>query len=270
MRLGIGSYAYAWACGVPGYPPERPLTAAGLVRVAHSLGVHVVQICDNLPLDRLSPGEIDALAALSASLGVSIEVGTRGIAPEQLSAYVDLAVLLGSPILRVVVDTATDHPSAAQITAMVRWLLPRLRDAGVTLAIENHDRFRARVLRGIMEDADSERIGICLDTVNSLGALEGPDAVMAELAPWVVSLHVKDFVVCRVGHAMGFVVEGRPAGEGMLDLPWLFSALARHGRDPNAILELWTPPEPTLAATIDKEALWVARSVVNLRALIPA
>jgi len=56
----------------------------------------------------------------------------------------------------------------------------------------------------------------------------------------------------------------------MLDLPWLFSALARHGRDPNAILELWTPPEPTLAATIDKEALWVARSVANLRALIPA
>ncbi len=269
MRLGIGSYAFAWACGVPGYPPKQPLTAADLLRTAATLGVGVVQICDNVPLGGLSPSEMDALAALAAELDIAIEVGTRGIALDHLARHIALAERLGSPILRVVADTATEHPSPAQVAATVRSLLPRLHAAGVTLAIENHDRFTARALRGIVDALASDRVGICLDTVNSFGALEGPAAAVEALGPWVVSLHVKDFAVTRVPHSMGFVVEGRPAGEGMLDVPWLLGEMARYGRDPNAILELWTPPEPRLADTIAKESAWAARSVANLRALIP-
>ena len=30
MRLGIGSYTYTWALGVPGHLPENPMTAADL------------------------------------------------------------------------------------------------------------------------------------------------------------------------------------------------------------------------------------------------
>jgi hypothetical protein len=40
------------------------------------------------------------------------------------------------------------------------------------------------------------------------------------------------------------------------------------GRDPNAILELWTPPAGTQAETVAKEATWARESVDYLRRLI--
>mgnify|MGYP000944512212 CR=1 FL=1 len=76
MKLGISSYTYPWAIGVPGYPPERPMSALGLLDRARDVGVEVVQICENLPLDRLAPAELEALAERARELGISLEVGT--------------------------------------------------------------------------------------------------------------------------------------------------------------------------------------------------
>jgi hypothetical protein len=50
-------------------------------------------------------------------------------------------------------------------------------------------------------------------------------------------------------------------------VPWLLEELGN--RDPNAILELWTPPEETLSATIAKEDAWAVASIEYLRKLIP-
>ncbi len=111
-------------------------------------------------------------------------------------------------------------------------------------------------------------VGICLDTVNSFGALEGPQVVVDTLGPLTVNLHVKDFTIFRASHMMGFTVEGRPAGQGKLDIPWLLGELKRHGRECNAILELWTPPESSLDETIRKEQQWAEESVTYLRKLI--
>ena len=63
MKLGIGSYAYYWATGAPGYPPDSPLTAYDLIDKAAALGVRVVQLDDNLPLHTFSSSEVEALAA---------------------------------------------------------------------------------------------------------------------------------------------------------------------------------------------------------------
>ncbi len=37
--------------------------------------------------------------------------------------------------------------------------------------------------------------------------------------PFTVNLHVKDFIIQRVGHQMGFTVTGTPLGKGMIQLP---------------------------------------------------
>ena len=121
----------------------------------------------------------------------------------------------------------------------------------------------------MIEAIDSPNVGICLDTVNSFGCLEGPAHVVANLAPFVSSLHVKDFTIRRAGHMMGFDVTGAPAGQGMLDIPWLLGELRAAGRNPNAILELWPPPESTVAATVEKEREWARESIRYLRTLIP-
>ena len=129
------------------------------------------------------------------------------------------------------------------------------------LAIENHDRLPAAHLAAMVQDLGPDWVGVCLDTVNSLGALEGPAVVVETLGPWIVNLHLKDFTIFRPPHMMGFTVEGRPAGSGQLNVPQLLEILAAHEREFSAVLELWTPPEPSLEQTIRKEQRWVRESV---------
>ena len=161
MKLGISSYTFTWAIGVPGHPPAHPMSAFGLLDKAQDLGVGVVQIADNLPLHALSSEEIAALAARADAAGVAIEVGTRGIAPDHLRTYLHLALRLGSPILRVVMDTAAQHPTPDEVVATVKAFVPALEAAGVTLAIENHDRFASAKLVEILRRIDGANVGVC-------------------------------------------------------------------------------------------------------------
>ncbi len=269
VRLGFGSYAFAWAIGVPGFPPSAPLDAFGLVRRAAEWGLKVVQIDDNLPLDRLPPSDLRSLRALADGSGVRLEVGTRGLLDDNLARYLEVAGALGSAILRVVIDAPGFEPGPDEVVASLRRLAPALERARVTLAIENHDRFPSAVLADMVRAAASPRIGICLDTVNSFGALEGPAVVVETLGPLTVNLHLKDFAVRRAVHKMGFAVDGTAAGEGRLAIPWLLERMRAFGRDPSAILELWVPPEADVERTVAKELEWARRSIAYLRPLVP-
>jgi 3-oxoisoapionate decarboxylase len=270
MRLGIGSYAYGWSVGVPGYPPPpRPLTAAGLLNRAAELGVRVAQIADNLPLDRLGADELDELAREAGRLGIDIEVGTRGIGPDLLRHYAGIAARLRSPILRTLIDTADHRPDPDEVVETLRSAMPDFERLGICLAIENHDRFRAATLADIVDRVGSPQVGICLDTANSIGCVENLDTLVAVLGPRTVNLHLKDHCIFRLPHHNGFVVEGRPAGRGQLDVPRLLRAIREFGRDPNVIVELWTPPEATTAESAAKEEAWARESVGHLRRFLP-
>jgi sugar phosphate isomerase/epimerase len=269
-QLGIGTYAFAWAIGVPKFAsPQQPMDAFAFVRRCAELGVRLVQIADNIPLHSLSNTELDKLESTVHDLGIAVEVGTRGIAPEHLRRYLQIVRRFGSPILRVVVDTADHHPPVPDIIHTLQAIMPEFEAAGITLAVENHDRFKAVTLAEIIEAVQSPNIGICLDTVNSFGALEGPDVVIETLGRYVVNLHVKDFTIARLSHNMGFALTGTPAGQGMLDVPVLLQRLHDFGRDFNAILEVWTPFTGDVEATIANEAAWIAASIDYLHALIP-
>lgn len=97
MKLGISSYTYTWAIGVPGFPVADPLSALGLLEKAAALGVTVLQIADNLPLDALNEEQQTALFEAAAARSIQIELGTRGIHPAHLSTYLDLAQRFKSP-----------------------------------------------------------------------------------------------------------------------------------------------------------------------------
>jgi len=264
--LGLGSYAYAWAIGVQGYTqPQNPMDVFAFVRRANELGLHLVQIADNLPLHELNADQRKAIVEETQKLEIAVEVGIRGIQPENVRQYLAIAREFQSPILRVVVDAANFEPEHDEIIEIVRGLLPELEATNVILAIENHDRFKAQTLKAILDAIDSPFVGICLDTVNSFGSLEGPEIVVNTLGPYVVNLHIKDFHIGRIDHNMGFLLQGTPAGKGMLDIPWLMNKLNDFGRGYNAILELWPPPENDMEATIRKENAWAEESVQLLR-----
>ena len=262
MLLGLSSYTYGWAVA----DPHQPLDEQDLLDRTIHFGLKTLQFGDNLPLHRLSPERLQALRNRAHAEGIRLEAGARGLRPDHLRRYIALAGWLSAPLLRFVIDERGYEPPLAEVIAIIQDALPLLKQHGVTLGIENHDRFKAAELVRLMETVADERAGICLDCANSLSAGEGLEWVVERLAPHTVNFHVKDFGITRLPHLMGFVVEGRPAGQGMLDLPWVLDQLARYGRCQSAVLELWPPPEPDPAATLAKEARWVEASVGYLRA----
>lgn len=276
MRLGVTSYAFTWQIGVPGYAfPEADessaerMTALTLLVRAAELRVRSVQVLDNLPLQDIGLEELTMLRRRADELGLDLEIGTRGIEPQHLRDYLAVARALRSPLVRIVVDTATRKPTPDEVVQSLREVLADFEAASIDLAIENHDRFETGVLLSILEAVGSTRLGICLDTVNSFGALERPEVVVPALAPHAMSIHVKDFVVRRAPHALGLLIEGSPAGAGRLDIPWLLETVRVCGRDPDVQLELWTPPEASEAATIARERAWAEESIEYLRTLLP-
>ena len=269
MRLGVSSYAFGWAVGVAGREPAAPLTEHSLLAFARAQGLGLVQIGDHIPLHGFAPDRLTALRDAAAESGapVELEIGARGLTERHLARYIELARFLRVRLIRFVIDGPGYEPPAEDVTALLRASLPLLEGDDLILGLENHDRFPARLLREIVERTGSSRVGICLDTVNSLGAGEGLAEVLRELAPLTVNLHVKDFAIRRLPHAMGFTVEGRPAGHGMLDVAALRDTLAPHGRCRTAILETWTPPESDLTATLAKERAWAEAGIAYLKPL---
>jgi len=239
-----------------------------LVDKASSYGISLVQIADNLPVEYLTEGELELLAGYSTEKGIALEMGGRGLTTEHTMKCLHAAGILRSPILRMVIDAAGYEPSVPDIKGIIRDLLPEFRSRKIRLAIENHDRLKAGEFEDIIISAGSDWVGICLDSVNSMGAGEGFETVSEILAPYTLNLHIKDFSIHRVSHKMGLIIEGCPAGKGMLDIPGLIGLISSYGRCDSAILELWTPPAENIEATIKKEARWAEESIEYLKPLI--
>ncbi len=267
MKLGVGTYTYMWSIGFPGSEPEEPMQALDLLKKAVGLGVRVVQFGPNLPLQQLPPMELDEVLSASREMDLELEIGTRGVETSHLRRLIDFTTRCGASLLRTVPEINGRVPSSGELTELLRAIEPHLRQARVRLAMEN-SLMRASAMNDALRECASEYLGITLDTVNSLAIPEGTEEVAAVLAPWTSCLHVKDFTVLREWHMMGFRVEGRPAGQGQLNVPRLLQLLSSAGARSNAILELWPPPQSSLRETISLEHRWAEESVIYLRRFI--
>ena len=267
MRLGIGTYTYMWSIGFPGAEPEVPMRALDLLNKAVEMGAKVVQFGPNLPLFEMPPAELDEVLAASREMDLELEIGTRGVETPRLRRLIDFTVRCGASLLRTVPEIEGRIPASGELTELLRAIEPHLRQAGVRLAMEN-SLMRASAMSEALRECNSEYLGITLDTVNSLAIPEGTDEVAEALAAWTSCLHVKDFAVTREWHMMGFRVEGRPAGQGQLNVPRLLQLLESAGAKCNAIVELWPPPQASLRETIALEHQWAEESVTYLRTLI--
>ena len=248
------------------YPkPEHPLKLRDLLLKANELRVAVVQIADNFPLHLKSKSELHELKSMANDLDLTLEVGTKGVEPDHLRQYLEIAEIIGSKLIRTLTHSATTDPDINQVAAWITQVVPDLEAAGVSLAVENYERHSAKDFAWLIEAVGSRNVGICLDTVNSFGALEGCMEVFDTLAPYTINLHVKDFQIKRVDYQMGFVVTGSSAGDGRLDVAHLLRRLVALHRKPNVILEQWPPFLGNIEDTVANEASWAERSICYLQ-----
>ncbi len=163
---------------------------------------------------------------------------------------------LGGTFVRVVADEGDYRPDIHRLASDLAAVRPLFEEAGIAMALENHDRFLAADLAELMESSGGW-LKACFDTANSLGCLQGPQEALEPLLPYIVSLHLKDVRARRLPHGLGFVIEGAPAGQGSAGLREVFDRVAAARPEATAVLEQWVPKGTTWAETVETERRWL-------------
>jgi hypothetical protein len=265
IQLGISSFTYGWMHRLFEERSELFLAIQKLFLLAEEHRIHLIQLGDNIPLSCYSDEVKYWIAGKSKSSGITVQLGGRGLSGENLDDYISLCSELEIQFLRFITDDENFEPGMEEIIRVIADRKRKLKNHGITLALENHDRLKAREMGNIVREINSKQVVICLDTVNSIGAGEDLSTVWRELGHFAEQVHVKDFGVRRLIHKMGFILEGKIMGKGDLDLQWLSRKMIRAGICKTAILEQWVPPDPDLMTTVLKEKTWADESISYLK-----
>lgn len=260
--IGLGTYSFFWQHSSLA---AQPLTLGDMLRRTRDLGVDLFQICDYPQLLTYSAQEIRDLRVLADDLGMQLELGTRGVLPDHLASYLNLAETLGASLVRSMINTAEHQPSLSEAETLLRTALPAYEDAGITVALETYEQIKSNDLVALVEAVASPSLGICLDPANSVAALENPHDVIDRCAPYVANIHSKDFAFTRRGGWVGFTLEGVPLGTGLLDYGYLLEKVQPHERGINQIIEHWLPLGETIEDTIRLENSWNTSNLHYLR-----
>jgi len=264
--LGLSTYAYFWRMSDQA---PQPMSLEDAMRDAAAQGITLFQICDHLPLDTADDDRLAAIRTLAASLGITLEVGTRGTAEEHLARYLHVAAALGATLVRSMWTSGEDRPDDAETERRLRAALPAYEAAGVTLALETYEQVTTTELVSVVQAVGSPALGICLDPANTVANLEHPDDVVARCAPLTRNWHVKDFDFTRAPGWVGFQYTGVPIGTGRLRYEHIRAALraaAEHGGDDiNQVIEFWLPWQQDAATTVRTEADWTTSTIEYIR-----
>jgi sugar phosphate isomerase/epimerase len=253
MTIGLSTYAYLWRSSDR---VEKPLTLHDILEHTRASGCSLLQICDFAPLDELTVDELNGFACAAADLGIQLELGTRGVGPDHLSRYLEMATHLGVTLVRSMLNTATERPSEAEAIESLRRVVPHYAERGVTLALETYEQVPVAQLVRIIEAVDSEALGVCLDPGNCVAALELPRDVVTATLPYVKNWHVKDFAFTRQAGWVGFNLVGCPLGEGLLEYDSIAKAVDPATNNINQIVEHWLPWQHDAETTCAMEDQW--------------
>ncbi len=260
MQLGISSYTYGWNV-------EHGMSEIDLIEKANEFGVNLIQIGDNLPLHTFNEERLQIFEKALQKNDITIEPGAKGLTTQHLHQYILLCKRFNAKILRFITDDNHYQPTIEEVISVIKNEADLLDKYDITLALENHDRLKATEYTAIIKSVNKPNVGICLDTVNSLGAGESVETILETLLPYTVNLHIKDFGIVRLPHKQGFVVDGRIAGAGMLNISSLLKKIKACNICHTCILEQWVSPEKENADTIIKEKLWAEKSIHYLQVL---
>ncbi len=260
--IGLGTYAYFWQHSdrVP-----EPLSLTGAFEDTRAQGVDLFQICDYAPLERMSDSELRDAAGAARDLGLTIELGTKGIVPEHLTRFLELAEVFDAHLVRSMLYGPDSRPSLAEAESWLHHALPAYEAAGVTLALETYEQLATTDLLAVIERVGSAQLGICLDPANVVARLESPRTCVEQTAALTKNVHVKDFAFARQPGWVGFTYSGASMGSGLHDYDHLLAKVRPRERGINEIVEHWLPWQDDAETTIRTEREWTRATLEHLR-----
>lgn len=221
MKLGLDLYSVR----------SQGWSAIELLDYCRRIGVEVAHFgLEAFPA--LRDDDLRAARRHADALGLDVEMGIgsicetspafrreRGSAVEQLTMGLHAAHLLGSPVLRCLLGSDADRRTEVPLETHVQRTIAALRavrdramDLGIKLAMETHGDLQGWEMKGLVEEAGLEFVGVCIDTGNSVRLHEDPMVTLEQLAPYVVTSHIRDSVVWS--HPRGAAYQWVAMGDG--------------------------------------------------------
>ena len=214
----------------------------------HALGAGGMQA----HLDGLSADRAAALGECAKERGMFIDAIVRLPADKEdlarFEAQIRTAALAGVQAARTTVmpgrryerfrSLEEFHVFTAWAQRMLELAAPIVKKHRVPLAVENHKDQRIDERVALLKGIDSDYVGACVDTGNSLALLDDPMEAVEALAPWAKTVHFKDqaLQLCPEGFLLGDI----PLGQGALDLKRMLHILRKANPNIRPVLELLT------------------------------
>ncbi len=247
--------------------------AFAFIRYAGAMGLDAVHFSERANLASHDRSYLREVRDEARAQGVALEVGlgsidryaasfdpTHGDAEEQVTAMIQAAAEVGSPIVRCFLGDRRDRAGAVPLEAhiaecerVIAAIAPVARANRVRLALENHGGvdLLARELRAIIERRGFDVVGACLDTGNPAYAGEDPLLAAEILAPYALTTHVRDTAVWEA--ADGAMAQWVPLGEGNTDLAGIRDLLVAHAPECPFDLEIITGTGPARVPYLTSE-----------------
>jgi len=283
MKIGIDSYCYHRFFG-EAYPdqtpPEKRMTMEDFLKRAKELGVDGVSL-ESCFFETLDDGYMKELKSELDEYGFDrvfawghpdgLERGKNEQAFAEMKACIPKAKLIGADVMRVTGSSLMfrHEPHGPQIEALTKQFQEAVKiaeDYEIKLAVENHIDYTADEILQIVQNVGSPNFGVNFDTGNFLRLLDDPIRAMEILAPYVLSVHLKDL---QVNNRMArptdwFYFSGVPVGEGLIDNKALASILNKQDFKGFLAVEIDHPHYDWM----NREDECVAKSVLALREIV--
>lgn len=247
LLTGLNPYGISYHLGLHASGTARanpnPVGLRGFIELATELGARSIELWDGWLLS-LSGDDLAALRDRLGSLGM-VPVVSTGLQQAQTARLVEIATVLGAPLIRVALtsvlcgDRAVCDPPWRERVSITREKLggvaARAAAAGKIVAIENHQDFTSRELVALCEEFGPS-VGITYDTGNSFPVAEAPLDFTHVVAPYVRHVHLKDYNVQQTSE--GFRLVRSALGDGAVPFRAILDILGRHREELTVCMEL--------------------------------
>ena len=235
MKVGIDNYCYHRFFGeiyAQQKDPGRRITIEWFVDRAKQLGVDGVSL-ESCFFPGFEPSYLDGLKSQLDAAGLmrvfawghpdGLEGGKSKAAYKEMVEMIPHARRLGADVMRVVGSSLmfrfeNHQEQIERLTGMFREAVRVAADHGVKLAIENHIDFTSDEIVQLLDQVDSDHLGVNFDTANFARLLDDPVKGMRKLAPRVLATHIKDLKVnAQASVDDWFFFSSTPVGDGFVD-----------------------------------------------------
>lgn len=247
--FGVAAHGFGYLGGFNGAGTgracPRPFDAYSFVDLAAAHGLAGVELPEGY-LRGMDAGGLARLRSYGEARRLYFVLAGGVLEPRGTGALIGSATALGARTVRVTASTilcgdrrgvASRWPEyLSEVAERLRSVGERAEEAGVSIAVENHQDLTSEELVRLCASAGSESVGVTLDAVNPLAVAEEPLEFARSLGPLIKHVHLKDYRIFST--PQGYRLVRCPVGSGVLDVPGLFRVLAREAPDATVVVEL--------------------------------